>query len=285
VTRILYITGATGADYMADLVMHGLRSLLGPDLVDVKKMWFMYDTSEHYMFHTLYKLLPDIEVDREDIQGKIAKRYFDAVVYGSVHRCRDYLDSVCSVYPKSRIAFIDGEDGPEVAPAMGSGWYFKRELQGECPGVLPIQFGVPKEKIRPIDLSRKTRLMAHCDPRDRATYVYYDSETRYYDQYADAWFGYTMKKGGWDAMRHHEIIAAGALPYFADFDQCPAGTLATFERDVVNGMRRLCDEWESDGLVKREKGRTNLWNGCMALMRKALLTTEDLARLVLERVT
>lgn len=276
-TRVLYITGATGADYQADLCMHGLRSLLGPDLVDVNKMWFMYDTSEHYMFHTLYKLLPDIEVDRDDIPAKIARRHFDAVVYGSTHRCRDYIDSVLAAYPADRVAFIDGEDGPELAPTVGFGWYFKREYYFPQPNVLPIQFGVPKEKIRPIDLSRKTRLMAHCDPRDRATYVYYDSEARYYDQYADAWFGYTMKKGGWDAMRHHEIIAAGALPYFQDFEQCPEGTLATFDRFEMKDIKRMCDDWANTAEYE--------WIESMAEMRRCLVTTEDLAKLVLEHVT
>src|SRR6266702_2869043 len=134
--KVLYLSGATGADYQCDVVMHGLRSLLGPDLVDVNKMWFMYDTSEHYMFHSLYKLLPDIEVDRDDIISKINSRYFDAVIYGSVGRCLDYQDHVRAIYPRNKIAFIDGEDGPELTGAIGAGWYFKRELYSPHPDIL-----------------------------------------------------------------------------------------------------------------------------------------------------
>jgi len=278
--KILYLSGGKGADYQCDVVMHGLRSLLGPDLVDVNKMYFMYDTSWDYMFHSLYKLLPDIEVDRGNVEEKIRSKHYDAVVYGSVHRCRDYMQLVLDTYPANKIAFIDGEDGPELTPAVGHGWYFKRELYAPNPDVLPIQFGVPKEKIRPIDLSRKTRLMAHCDPRDRSTYVYYDSEQRYYDQYSDAWFGYTMKKGGWDCMRHHEIIAAGTLPYFQDFDDCPTGTLATFPRNVLYGIRSLHDSWigtlEDDG---------EIWLRYTENMRTALLTTEAIAKRILDRVS
>jgi len=277
--KILYITGATGADYQADVAMHGLRSLLGPDLVDVKKMWFMYDTSEPCMFHSLYKLLPDIEVDRENVEAKIQSKYYDAVVYGSVHRCRDYMQLVLDAYPQNKIVFIDGEDGPELAPAVGHGWYFKREIYEPHPNLLPIQFGIPKEKIRSIDLSRKTRLMAHCDPRDRSTYVYYDSEQRYYDQYSDAYFGYTMKKGGWDCMRHHEIIAAGALPYFNGIGSCPEGTLATFRRDVLTLAMETHDHWKEDTGFKRS------WEGQMAMMRQCLLTTEAIAKRILERVS
>lgn len=274
--RILYLTGATGADYMADICMHGLRSLLGSDLVDVQKMWFMYDTSEHYMFHSLYKLLPDIEVDRENVEEKIRSHYFDAVVYGSVHRCRDHMQLVLDAYPANRIVFIDGEDGPELTPAVGHGWYFKREIYEPNPHLLPIQFGIPKEKIRPIDLSRKMRLMAHCDPRDRSTYVYYDSEQRYYDQYSDAYFGYTMKKGGWDCMRHHEIIAAGALPYFQDFEKCPEGTLATFSRTAIMVAKELHDTWTPITPAS--------WMIEMEEMRECLLTTEAIAKRILDRL-
>jgi hypothetical protein len=275
--KVLYLSSAHGADYMCDIVFHGLRSLLGPDCVDVNKMWFMYDNSKDYMFHSLYKLLPDIEVDRSDIPAKVASHYFDCIVYGSVHRFRSLLDSVCAAYAPGEIVFIDGEDGPELVDhLLGKGWYYKRELYTPRMELLPIQFGVPKEKIRPIDISRKTRLMAHCDPRDRSTYVYYDSEQRYYDQYSDAWFGYTKKKGGWDCMRHHEIIAAGALPYFKDFDQCPAGTLATFDRVHMRSARVMHDTWSES---------QDCWESLMLAVRESLLTTEDIATQILERIT
>jgi hypothetical protein len=244
----------------------------------------MYDTSPHYMFHTLYKKLPDIEVDRGDIRAKLENMYFDAVVYGSIHRCRDHFDLVSRVYPRDKVAFIDGEDGPGIAPVNGCGWYFKRELYEPFEDVLPIQFGVPKEVIRPIDLTRKKSLMAHCDPRDRSTMVYYDSETRYYDQYSDAWFGYTMKKAGWDAMRHHEILAAGCLPYFDGMNECPPLTLARFDRNVFKTARILCNGCSRNGHVNAGDA-SEIGYLISKLRDNGLLTTEDLARLVLDRVS
>ena len=279
-TKILYISGATGADYMCDVAFHGLRSLLGPDLVDANKLEFMYDTSPNYMFHSLYKLLPDIPVDRDDIPAKINARYFDAIVYGSVHRCRDYLDSVLAFYRREQIAFIDGEDGPELAPTVGSGWYFKRELYAPLPDILPIQFGIPKEKIRPIDLSRKTCLMAPCDPRDRSTYQYYDSESRYYDQYSDAYFGYTMKKGGWDCMRHIEIMAAGCVPYFAGLDDCPEMILTTLMRAPLCRARELADNW-SDACLPEYSDILCQDVGAM----RSYMTTESIATRILGHLT
>ena len=279
--KILYLSGATGADYQCDLCFHGLRSLLGENCVDVNKLEFMYQGWPHPPFHSLYALLPNIEVDRGDVEAKIKSRYFDAVVYGSIHRCNAHLQLVLDAYPRERIVFIDGEDDGNIHHMVGRGWYFKRELDSAHPDILPIQFGVPKEKIRPIDLSRKTRLMAHCDPRDRSTMVYYDSESRYYDQYSDAWFGYTMRKGGWDCMRHHEIIAAGCLPYFEDFDNCPTGTLHTFNRKDFANARML----HSKNLNGENNWITNEWEFTMNMVRDSLQTTEDLARLILDKVT
>jgi hypothetical protein len=278
--KILYISGAGGADYQCDLVFHGLRSLLGPDCVDVNKLWFMYDSSEHYMFHTLYKKLPDIEVDRGDIQSKLENTYFDAVVYGSIHRCRDHFDLVSRVYPRDKIAFIDGEDGPGIAPVNGLGWYFKRELYEPFEDVLPIQFGLPKQCLLQVKgcHSIRDRLLAHCDPRDRTTYQYYDSEYNYYRQYARSYFGYTMKKGGWDCMRHVEIMANATVPYFADLDSCPPLTLALFPRDLFRRAREVHDTWPE---------RQSEWIGLSSAMYKIAcrLTTEAIARRILERLT
>lgn len=275
--KVLYLSNANGADYQCDLVFHGLRSLLGPDCVDVNKIEFMYQGWPHPPFHSLYALLPNIYVDRDDIQNKIQTNYFDLIVYGSIQRYREHFDLVKSVYPTNRIIFIDGEDDHSTVDYVGAGIYFKRELTDQHhPSIMPIQFGVPKEKIRPIDLSRKSRLMAHCDPRDRSTYVYYDSESRYYDQYSDAYFGYTMKKGGWDAMRHHEIIAAGSIPYFENFRDCPANTLYKFNRMSFYCAEALHDDWE----------RTGRWEDWLTLARKlqkeCLMTTESMAKYILD---
>ena len=273
--KVLYITAAGGADYQCDVLFHGLRSLLGPDCVDVQKIWFMYDTSPSYMFHSLYKLLPDIEVDRDDIADKIRAHYFDAVIFGSVHRCLDHFDLVRALYPREKIAYIDGEDHHLVTPQVGHGWYFKRELQDDNPGLLPIQFGIPEENIRPIDLSRKTHLMAHCDPRDRSTYIYYDSEKRYYDQYSDAYFGYTMKKGGWDCMRHHEILAAGTVPYFSGIENCPTRTLFKFSRPALQYAINHHDSWPKD---------EDAYEPLLEDLRSGLMTTKDVAKYVLEHL-
>jgi hypothetical protein len=40
----------------------------------------------------------------------------------------------------------------------------------------------------------------------------------------------TMCKGGWDTMRHNEILANGCVPYFLDIEHLPRSTMAVFPR-------------------------------------------------------
>jgi hypothetical protein len=54
----------------------------------------------------------------------------------------------------------------------------------------------------------------------RQLYIY-DNEEEYYDDMAQSWFGLSCPKGSWDALRNYEIIAAGALLLFRDFDKKP----------------------------------------------------------------
>ena len=38
---------------------------------------------------------------------------------------------------------------------------------------------------------------------------------------ASSWFGLTSIKGGWDSLRHYEILASGTLLLFRDYDNKP----------------------------------------------------------------
>jgi hypothetical protein len=277
--KVLYLSGATGADYMADMLFHGLRTLLGADCVDVNKLEFMYQGWSHPPFYTVYSLLPDIEVNRGDIEHRISDKYFDLIIYGSVHRYRQYSSLVASRYPRNQVFLIDGEDDGNLSDLRCYGTYFKRELQVPDEDLHPIQFAIPKEKIIPAKLEIKERLMAHCDPRDRATYVYYGDEYKYYQQYATSYFGYTMKKGGWDCCRHYEIMAAGAIPYFANLDACPIRTLNWLPKRHLAAARDLYDSWGTG------QDDPATWLELAEMMQEVLrrdLTTVALAKRILE---
>jgi hypothetical protein len=261
------------------MLFHGLRTLLGPDCVDVNKLEFMYQGWPHPPFYTVYSLLPDIPVDRDNIEDKLRNKYFDLIVYGAIQRCQSYFDLVKEVYFRDNIFLIDGEDDGTISPLRGQGRYFKRELQVPDEDLHPIEFAIPEEKIIPPKLEAKERLMAHCDPRDRSTYVYYGDESKYYHQYATSYFGYTMKKGGWDCCRHYEIMAAGALPYFANLENCPIRTLNWLPKNWLLEARNLYDAWDADSPQR--------WLDFMEVVQFVLredLTTIALAKRILEYV-
>ena len=58
-------------------------------------------------------------------------------------------------------------------------------------------------------------------------------EAEYFDDYSRSFFGFTRRKAGWDCMRHYEILAAGAIPYFANLSDVPANTMASFPKALV----------------------------------------------------
>ncbi len=60
----------------------------------------------------------------------------------------------------------------------------------------------------------------------------FTDETLYYDEYSKSMFGITMKKAGWDCLRHYEIVAAGCLPYFKDYQSCPQFTMMNWPREL-----------------------------------------------------
>ena len=87
--KVLFISKADLPDFQSDMVFHGLRSLLGADCIDANHMWYMYsDTMEAYWNtrvpnngksygngFTLYGLLENIDIDRNDIHTKIKDKY------------------------------------------------------------------------------------------------------------------------------------------------------------------------------------------------------------------
>lgn len=285
--NILYLSPAKGPDYLCDSLLHGLRTLFGPSVVDFPRIPYMYadygDLSRLYgRGFTLWGLLgDDSAVDRTDISSKIAHRFYDLIVYGSICRDHSLLDLVTLHYPRHRVIFIDGEDQPHALLSLVHlGLYFKRELYTAHEGVFPIHFAIPASKIGTVP-PLKTRVRALIDPRDRHTYIY-TAERDYYADYAQSLFAFTMRKGGWDAMRHLEIMANGCIPLFLDLDQCPLATCINLPKSELMEALTLMDRdgtyWSTD------EGRavwTSLWR-CIHLKFLAHSTTERLAQYVIE---
>ena len=115
--KILFVSSGTNPDYLCDMALHGMKRLFGPDVVDVNPVPFIYQSfkNKHELYgkgFTLYGLLPEYPVDRTDILHKIKKKYFDLVIFGSIHREHAFLHDVIDVYRRNEVIFLDGEDHP-----------------------------------------------------------------------------------------------------------------------------------------------------------------------------
>jgi len=252
--RVLFISKGL-PDYQCDCLLHGFYNLLGPDLTHTDDYHLMYKefTSVDILKSisgrgfTMWGNLEKYLNDNSDIESKIRNKYFDYIIYGSFRRNLDYIDLVTSFYPKNRIAIIDGEDdqfinNPYDLPL------FKRELLKQSNNTFPISFSIPKEKIVKDEKTIvKEKMLSDYKPSSPGTGYIYDTESEYYKNYQDSFFGLTHKKGGWDCMRHYEILANYCIPYFPDLNNCPELTMFNFPKsDILLSNKLIENEFNND---------------------------------------
>jgi len=130
-------------------------------------------------------------------------------------------------------AFLDGKDGDRrFKPARKYGPYFKREFgRRTSTRVNPISFSIPEAKVRTRRPEKIQQFGRHvqCEEAYRLPQVrehcargyLFDQEIDYYNDLAQSCFAITMKKGGWDCMRHYEIAANHCVPAFYQLENKP----------------------------------------------------------------
>jgi hypothetical protein len=289
--NILFISSAQMPDYQCDCLFHGLRTLFGRTVIDVNKISYMYksfpETDRTNLYgrgFSLYCLLDELDIDRTEIDQKILNKYFDLIIYGSIHRCQDYLSIVLENYPCNKILFIDGEDHQNVIKSLlNRGVYFKRELSHENRYLFPIHFAIPEEKfISNIYDLKKDKFFAPCNPKNKKTYIYKTEET-YYRQYQESFFGITIKKAGWDCLRHYEIISQGCAPYFYKLAKSSYLTMHQFPRLEVFRLMQIADDYLKTKSLNLEVYLANL--EYLFNYGKKHLTTKALAKYVISCVS
>jgi hypothetical protein len=257
--KILYITNhmdiarASGGfinDYQNDLLFYGLRELYGDDVVDSTQILSLYKEYEGKIHPqhlwggmTSFWLIGDNNIDRSNIEEKIKDKYYDLIIYGAIKRCKNYYDLVSKVYPADKIILIDGNDEAELDPLYTKHLYFKRELQNNHPNLLPITFALPTDKLSQPN-KNKTQEYATCIPGQPETYIFKE-EKPYYEDYQKSYYGVTMKKAGWDCMRHYEILGNYCMPYFIGLEDCPKDTLANFPKELLLEARELAYSFDN----------------------------------------
>ena len=247
--KILFVTTSdprAQGDLLEVSILHGLRELLGPECVDYPRKKVMYhDWSEtskdelHGRGFTLYKY--PIK-DLSSMERELVK--FDVVLYGVCEAYGERERQELNDLSGDNVWFLDGHDlygqAPRKINFQGESVIgvqkvpcFKRELvEPHLKNVYPIGFGIPEYQIRDIDIQKKDQLYQKTAPDDalfkRVTdlggsrnHHKFTIEEEYYNDLSRSWFGLTCKKGGWDCLRHYEIMAAGSLLLFKDYDSKP----------------------------------------------------------------
>lgn len=248
--KILFITTADPnrqGDLLEVSTLNGLRAILGDDCIDFPKKKSMYhdwsetnrETLHGYGFSLFTYPIKDISEEcRNNFEG------IDAILYGTVGQYGDdEYEHLNRLVDPRNIWYLDSHDLYGFAPKMidheGSLIIgiqkkpcFKRELVYPEDGVYTTGLGVPSSSIREIDISKKTQLFQTTIPKaclflpetdlgNRSNYKFTD-EREYHDDLAKSWFGLTCRRGGWDALRHYEIIANGSVLLFKDYEKKPA---------------------------------------------------------------
>ena len=288
--KILYITNhvdiakASGgfiSDYQNDLVFYGLRELFGDDVVDSTQIISLYKEYEGKIHPqhlwggmTTFWLIGDNNIDRTNIEEKIKDRYYDLIIYGAIKRCKNYYDLVIQHYPLNKIILIDGNDEPELDFLYHKHLYFKRELQESHPNLIPINFGIPTCKLANPN-KNKTQEYAICIPGKPETYIF-ENEKAYYEDYQKSYYGVTMKKGGWDCMRHYEILGNYCIPYFIGLEDCPKNTLVNLPKELLLEGKELANNFD-------EQKYFSILNGLFDYTKNNL-TTNAIAKYILSKI-
>ena len=120
------------------------------------------------------------------------------------------------------------------------GKVFKREIPIDFKeDVYPISMGFPEELIVdevpektqewcPLTGTNFPKFMKVSDKR-----YGFGEQDLYYEEIQRSSNAWTMKKAGWDCMRHYEIIGNGTIPHFYKLQDCPPKTLHNFPKELI----------------------------------------------------
>ena len=262
---ILYITSSV-EDYLADGLLHGLREILGEQIVDFPKAEHLYEEFTPYVNErirghgmTMYTCpLKNIDIDRSQIEVRLSNHDFSCVVFSCIGRQYGLFTQWLHHYQLTPVILVDGADSDLAVPHLkhrikslifsaptSRFLYFKREwthkthfnllaailtklglrVPSNYSNLRHIAFAIPPQKLRK-ETPIKTKLFpTHIiDPEIRDVLgikgesYSFSTEEEYYKDLAQSRFGITNKRGGWDCLRHYEIVINQAVPCFRNLN-------------------------------------------------------------------
>lgn len=238
-TKILFVHDFKNPDYLADSIYHGLIDS-GFSVDCNTPPYNLYKSTLKYSHcHNLYGKLEGSfhSPGGQELWDRLKSNYYDFIIYGNIRKDNRTLwndiHNYSSIYSKNQIHFLDGEDDPFVLSGLENyGIVWKRELiKGEAN---PIGFSIPESQLVN-KLPIKNKLFGTVIPGKSETYIF-PKEEDYNDDYQKSYYGLTMKKAGWDCVRHYEILANRCIPYFLNIENCPEKTLTHLPKNLLKSV-------------------------------------------------
>ena len=125
--------------------------------------------------------------------------------------------------------------------------------------MIPFSYCIPDEFIVS-SVPEKTQLQSFVVPDAKPFGP--GEQQLYHDEYRRSRFAATRKKGGWDCMRHYEILANGCIPIFENLEACPYFTMTTFPKELVLKANRELLPWDDAYIPKYNEIVEQLLDHC-----------------------
>lgn len=260
---LVLFNSAGGEDYLADLfitslILHYKNILLANYIPPYLFDNFSLSSLLYGKGYTAFRKIPATlqAINRINIQDP--DKIFDLIetkvsfefiiIFTSIWRYSKEIDRCLTLLSLGRVGkliVLDGEDHSYLHPIANEPalTYYKRELLSLSSSIKPISFCLPVTTLPYIHfgakyMPTKSTLLAPCDPRYRNSYIF-PTESDYYKQYSYSFFACTTKKGGWDCLRHYEILANHCVPFFPDIEIKPKNIMSSYPVDLQIQANKL----------------------------------------------
>jgi hypothetical protein len=253
--KILIIQSSI-VDYLQDAIYLGLKDKFGADVESVLDSYYLYKESEINKNHmwgmgfTYTKILDGkLKVLADNVEQKIHDRYYDLILYTMIPRNSYLLSKVMEITGGKNVFLINGIDMDyDFEHYTDKCLYFKRELiEKKEKNIFPIHYAIHPSKlvnnevVKTQELSDSIPSMDNCTHISSSHYIF-NNEKDYYENYQKSRYGITKKKGGWDSMRHYEILANKCVPLFENLENCPDLTLTNLPKKLLIEIKNKYDK-------------------------------------------
>lgn len=147
--------------------------------------------------------------------------------------------------------------------------------------VFPVGFCIDASKIVS-KAAIKRKMNSFIVAGDVSTYIY-TNENDYYNDYQESIFAKTTLKGGWDCLRHYEILANGCIPFFPNIENCPESTMVHFPKQIIQETNKLYEDMTLDPFSNVHIEKCHYYTEVLLNYTRQHLTNTKMAEYVLEK--